>query len=60
MAPNYVKKTPINKSDLWSVGVISLNIVWHHPKNMIDLMTGIKRNPLVVTKHIIRCIKTYS
>ena len=56
MAPEIMlKKRYNNKSDLWSVGVIFYELVFgttpYKAKNMIDLMTGIKRKAVSLPKN---------
>ena len=56
MAPEIMlKKRYNNKSDLWSVGVIFYEVLFgttpYKAKNMIDLMTGIKRKAVSLPKN---------
>ena len=56
MAPEIMlKKRYNNKSDLWSVGVIFFEVLFgttpYKAKNMIDLMTAIKRKPVSLPKN---------
>lgn len=56
MAPEIMlKKRYNNKSDLWSVGVIFYEVLFgttpYKAKNMIDLMTAIKRKPVSLPKN---------
>ena len=56
MAPEIMlKKRYNNKSDLWSVGVIFFEILFgttpYKAKNMIDLMTAIKKKPVSLPKN---------